>query len=73
MSLSCGEKNVYNTASFQDRPNKAAALLCHIDSGKSLVHAVRLSPGMILSWSDKGDLYTSVSILKFSAGRRVSQ
>lgn len=28
---------------------------------------------MSLSWSDNGDLYTSASIIKFSAGRRMSQ
>lgn len=47
--------------------------LCHVDSRKSLVRAGRLSSGMSLSWSDKGDLYTSASIIQFSAGRRVSQ
>lgn len=66
VSLSC-----YNTASFQYHPHKAAAP--HVDSGKSLVHADMLSSEMSLSCSDKGDLYTSASIIKFSAGRRVSQ
>ena len=37
------------------------------------MRASKLSPGMSLSWSDNGDLYTSASIIKFSAGRRVSQ
>lgn len=63
------EKNVYNMASFRYHPHKAVPLLCHI----SLGHVDRLSSGMSLSWSDKGDLYTSASTIKFSAGRRVSQ
>lgn len=55
-----------NTTSFQYHTHKADPLLYHVDSRNSLVRAVRLSSGVSLSWSDKGELYTS-------AGRRVSQ
>lgn len=73
VSLSCVKKNVYDTASFRHHPHKAAPLLCHVDSGESLVRAGRLSSEISLSRSDNRNLYTSVSIIKFSAGRRVSQ
>lgn len=72
VSLLFGGK-MFRLASFQCHPHKAATLLCHVDGGKSLVHAGRLSSGTSLSWNDKGDLYTSASMMKFSAGQRMSQ
>lgn len=41
--------------------------------GEILVRAGRLNSGMSLSRSDNRDLYASASIIKSSAGRRVSQ
>lgn len=40
---------MFRLASFQCHPHKAATLLCHVDSGKCLVHAGRLSSGTSLS------------------------
>lgn len=40
---------MFRLASFQCHPHKAATLLCHVDGGKSLVHAGRLSSGTSLS------------------------
>ena len=36
-------RNVYNTASFHYHPHKVVPLLCHVDSGKSLVDAAGLA------------------------------
>lgn len=49
-------------------------LVCYATVGKVLcVCADKLSSGISLSRSDIGDLYTSASLIKFSAGRRVTQ